>query len=181
MKKNVITITTIIILFIALFLLIIPHIKIRKNNKIKYISWHDDTSRFDENSCYDESMSYYEDWGVTVKRIEAEKKFLFYVMTIGYEEGNLCDYEFYLEEEYINNFIENAKIEVNEKNIDLKKLIENKKAIVGNKRYSTDNEKDAIEYTLDGEYNVMFVFYVDDLLVIQVGFSDEGPKFIAYK
>ena len=181
MKKKVCVITTIFILFIALFLFMLPHIKIRKNNEIKYISWHDDTSRFDENSCYDEGMSYYEDWGVTVKHIEAKKKFLFYVMSIEYEEGNLCDYEFYLEEEYINNFIENAKIIYNEKKINLKKLIENKTAITGNKRYSTDEEKQVIEYTLNGEENVLFVFNVDDLLIIQVGFSDEGPKFIAYK
>jgi len=44
------------------------------------------------------------------------------------------------------------------------------------------NEYDkAIYYVLDGKSEVMYVFYVDDLLIIQVGYSDEGPKFIAYK
>ena len=41
--------------------------------------------------------------------------------------------------------------------------------------------KESIDYVLDGKYETLYVFYVDDLLVIQVGFSDEGPKFIAYK
>ena len=37
------------------------------------------------------------------------------------------------------------------------------------------------EYKLDGEYKEMYIFYNDDLLIIQIGLSDEGPKFIAYK
>ena len=56
-----------------------------------------------------------------------------------------------------------------------------KTAIVGNKRYFGDDYNNSIDYVLDGKYETLYVFYVDDLLVIQVGFSDEGPKFIAYK
>ena len=69
----------------------------------------------------------------------------------------------------------------NNKNIDLGKLIKNKKAIVANKRYFDNPYDTQIDYILDGRHETMYVFYVEDLLVIQVGLSDEGPKFIAYK
>ena len=45
----------------------------------------------------------------------------------------------------------------------------------------SDDYENMIEYTLNGENQILYVFYVDDLVVIQVGLSDEGPKFIAYK
>ena len=38
-----------------------------------------------------------------------------------------------------------------------------------------------ITYTLNNRHETMYVFYQYDLLVIQVGLSDEGPKYIAYK
>jgi hypothetical protein len=36
-------------------------------------------------------------------------------------------------------------------------------------------------YKLDDKYEELYVFYLDDLLVIQVGNTDEGPKYIAYE
>ena len=41
--------------------------------------------------------------------------------------------------------------------------------------------KSAKEEYINGKYETMYTFYVDDLLVIQVGLRDEGAKFIAYK
>ena len=64
---------------------------------------------------------------------------------------------------------------------DIKKLIEDKEAIIGNTRYSGNDYETEIGYILNGEENVMYILYVEDLLVIQIGYSDEGPKFIAYK
>ena len=64
---------------------------------------------------------------------------------------------------------------------DLSKLIEGKKAIVSNKKYFDNDYKSSIYYKLDGVEQVMYIFYVDDLLVIQVGNTDEGCKFIAYR
>ena len=86
-----------------------------------------------------------------------------------------------MEESYINDFINNAKIEHNEYNIDIAKLIEGKEAIVGNIKYLGNEYGKAIYYVLNGKHEVLYIFYVDNLLVIQVGYSDEGPKYIAYK
>ena len=81
----------------------------------------------------------------------------------------------------IENFIKNAKICENDKNIDIASLIEGKEVIVGNTRYTGNDYTTVIFYELDGRYEEMYVFIVDDLLVIQVGSPDELPKFIAYK
>ena len=113
--------------------------------------------------------------------MDFKKILFFYKITLEYEEGNLCDYEYYLEEEYINTFIKNAKIKENNKNIDIAKLIEGKTAIEGNTRYTGNDYETFISYVLEDRHEILYVFYVDDLLVIQVGLSDEGPKFIAYK
>lgn len=180
MKKRISIIVSIIIMFV-IFISLIPLIKIDKNNTIKYISFSDDISKYDEVTCYDDGMSYYKKKDITIKEIDIEKKLFFYVLTIKYVNGNLCDSEFILEESYIENFIENAKIISNENNIDLNNLIKDKQVIIKNKRYSGNNYDTFIEYKLQGKEEIMYIFYVDGLLVIQVGYSDEGPKFIAYK
>lgn len=69
----------------------------------------------------------------------------------------------------------------NENHIDLAKLIEGKKAIISNTRYTGNNYDNGIFYKLDGRHEEMWIFYVDDLLVVQVGSPDELQKFIAYK
>ena len=180
MKKKVIIIVSVIFI-LSLFLVLLPLVKIDKNNTIKYIAFSDDISEYDEITCYDDGMSYYKKKDITIKEIDIEKKLFFYVLTLKYEKGNLCDSEFILEESYIENFLENAKIISNENNIDLNNLIKDKKVIIKNKRYSGNDYDTFIEYKLDGKYQIMYIFYVDDLLVIQIGHSDEGPKFIAYK
>lgn len=98
-----------------------------------------------------------------------------------YVKGDVRETEFILDEAYIINFLENAEIEYNDNNIDLAKLIEGKEAVVGNQRYLGNDYANGIFYELDGKYEEMYIFYVDDLLVIQVGSPDEQPKFIAYR
>lgn len=176
MKKIIILIITII-----LFLILLPHIKIYKDNKLMYISYSDDISEYEDNLCYHESVSYYEKKDISIKKIDYKKYFIFYLFTLEYEKGNLCNTEYLLEEEYIYNFINNAEIIDNENNIDIKKLIEGKTAIIGNKRYLGNDYEAYINYKLDNKEEVMYIFYVDDLLVIQVGYPDETTKFIAYK
>ena len=53
--------------------------------------------------------------------------------------------------------------------------------MVGNTRYHGNYERWALYYELDGEYGEMYIYYADDLLVIQVGSPDEQPRFIAYR
>ena len=181
MKKKVLIVLVTVVLLISFILVVLPNIVIYDDNEVTFISYSDDISRFGDVGCYDESYYYYEDLDISIYNFEVEKKGFLYFITLEYEEGNICETEYVLEESYIKKFLSDAVIEENNNNIDLEKLISNKKAIIGNTKYFGNEYDNAIYYTLDGKENVMYIFYVDDLLVIQVGYSDEGPKFIAYK
>jgi len=179
MKKKII-ISSIIFLLIVI-LLVLPLIKIDTGSKLIYLSYSDDISEYESNMCYHESICYYEKKDISIKSFDIKKYFIFYLITLEYEKGNLCDTEWQLEEEYIDNFINNAEITDNPYNIDIKNLIEGKTAIVSNTRYLKNDYQTFINYKLDGKYDVMYVFYNDDLLILQVGYPDETTKFIAYK
>lgn len=181
MKKKILISITCIIVLIIIALLLLPHITIRTENKIKIISYSDDISKYETNLCYDESYSYNEKWDVSIYEFDIKKVGMFYIITFEYEEGNVCDYEYYLEESYIKNVIENAEITYNSHNIDLEELIQDKEAIVSNTLYLNNDYTTMIEYKLNDKYEIMYIFYQDDLLVLQVGNRDEGAKFIAYK
>ena len=177
MKKIFICIS----LILFLFLLIYPFIEIDTGKKIIVFGYNEDVSKYEDVSCYDESYFYVEDKDISINNFTFSKFLFFHWIILDYEKGNVCETEYLLEEEYINNFLENAVILENENNIDLGKLIEGKKAIVSNKKYFGNDYKKSIYYKLDGKEEVMYIFYVDDLLVIQVGNTDEGCKFIAYR
>lgn len=180
MKKVLIAVTILFIVLITAFLLAYPHIEIDTGEKIIRFSYSDDFSEYDDNHSYNETYAYNEKHDVSIKSFEVKSFLCFHTIHMEYVEGDVRDWQFFLDESYIENFIENAEIYDNEKNIDLAKLIEGKTAVVGNRKYNAE-EKDGIYYTLDGEDGEMYVFYVDDLLVIQVGSPDESPRYIAYK
>lgn len=180
MKKKIIVLSLIILVITILFL-ILPFIEIRKGNKLIYIGYNDDISKYETYTCYHESVSYNEKKDISITNFDIKKIFIFHIFTLDYEKGNLCDTEWLLEEEYISNFIENAEILDNPNNINIKELIEGKEAIVSNTRYNGNDYENSIDYKLDNKYEIMYVFYNDDLLVIQVGSPDETTKFIAYK
>lgn len=180
MKKKI----WIFIAFLAVLMILLlpPLFKVRTETTIRYLSLFDDTLQYFEGpTCCNESYAYYEPWDVSFSGFTTDRIGPFYLITLEYKAGNLCDFEYYLEESYIQNFLANAVIKHNEKNIDLAALIEGKTAIVGNTRYLGNDYEISIGYILDGRHEILYVFYVDDLLVIQVGWSDEGPKFIAYQ
>jgi len=179
MKKIVIIISLIIVLLILF--LCLPYIPINKNNKLIYISYNGDISKYEDYTCYHENVSYNEKKNISIVDININKYFIFYIITLEYEKGNLCETEYLLEESYIKDFIEHAQIIDNSKNINLKKLIEGKKAIVGNTKYLGNDYETRIEYKLNDVEETMYIFYQDDLLIIQVGSPDESTKFIAYK
>lgn len=171
-----------IVVFILLFFMIVPFIKYRDNNTITYIAYKDHSFKYEEDiMCYNESYFYNKDMDISISHVEVKKYVFFYLTTIHFKEGNVCDYEYYLEEDYINNFINNAEIISNDNNIDISKLIEGRRAIVSNKLYTGNDYTNGIWYKLDGKYEELYVFYIDDLLVIQVGSRDDGAKFIAYE
>lgn len=181
MKKIGIKILKILVVILVLILVTYPNIEIRKDNKLIKLQYSDSISEFDQVTCYDDGYSYDEKRDISILQIDHKNFLFFHVLILEYEEGNICDREFILEESYINNFIENAEIEYNEHNIDIEELIKDKEAIVENKRYPHGDEVYEIGYKLDERYETMFIFYYEELLIIQVGLSDEGPKFIAYK
>lgn len=181
MKKRLINCIVIFIIILVLGLFIYPNLEFNIGNKIIKLSYSDDVSEFEDHSCYDESYFYEEKRDISIHDFEFKKFLFFHAVILEYTEGNICATEYVLEPSYINNFLENAKIESNDNNIDIKKLIEGKTPIVGNTRYFGNEYTDSIYYILDGEYQVLYVFFKDDLTIIQVGHSDEGPKFIAYK
>ena len=179
MKKKIIIIS---ILVIGLIFILLPFIKIKSSNEIKYITYTDHSFKYEEDiSCYNESYFYNKEMDISIEYVEVKKFLFFYFTTIHFKDGNVCLYEYYLEEEYINDFINNAEILYNDNNIDISKLIEGRKAIVSNKLYLGNNYLNSITYKLNGKYQDLYVFYVDDLLVIQVGSRDDGAKFIAYE
>ena len=97
--------------FIILFFIIIPFIKFRSDSTIKYIAYKDHSFKYEEDiMCYDESYFYNKNMDISISSVEVKKYLFFYFTTIHYKEGNVCDYEYYLEEEYITNFINNAEI-----------------------------------------------------------------------
>lgn len=98
-----------------------------------------------------------------------------------YIEGDFRETQFILEESYIEDFLENAEITDCPEGFDLAALIEGREAVVGNTRYLGNEYDYCIFYKLNDRYDEMYVFYKDDLLIIQVGSPDELPRFIAYK
>lgn len=181
MKKKIIIIG-IVVLFIVLLFILIPYIKIDTGTKIMYLKYNDFIDEeYEENMCYHENVSYVKSKDISINKINIEKKFIFYLFTLEYVKGNLCDTEYLLEESYIKNFISNAEITFNSHNLDIEKLIEGKTAIVSNTRYLGNEYDTFIEYKLDNKYEIIYIFYQDDLLVLQIGSPDESTKFIAYK
>lgn len=166
---------------IAVFLVIYPNIEFDTGEKIIKCSYTGDFSEFEKNQSYDERYCYNEERDISIYTFDVDNFLFFYVISMEYEDGDMRETQFVLEETYIRNFLENAEIEYNDNNINIAELIEGKEAIVGNTRYLGNDYNNAIYYILDGWHEVLYVFYVDDLLVIQVGNSDEGPRYIAYK
>lgn len=181
MKKKILIIFVIIFTLIITGLIIYPHIEFYKNGNLYKFTYSSDFSEWEQNMCYSESYSYNEKRDISIYNWDF-KEFLFFKMFIlEYKNGNVCETEYLLEEEYIQRIINEAEIVYNDNNIDLSKLIAGKKAIVGNTRYLGNDYETQMTYILDNRYEDLFVFYKDNLLIIQVGLSDEGPKFIAYE
>lgn len=181
MKKIIIITLASIILLLAAFLIVYPFIEINTGTKLIRCSYNEDFSEYEENQSYNELYCYNEKHDVSIRSFDVKKFLFFYTIHMEYVKGDFRETQFLLEESYIENFLNNAKIVSNDSNIDLASLIDGKKAVIGNTRYLGNDYTNGIFYKLDGKYEEMYVFNVDDLLVIQVGSPDELPKYIAYK
>lgn len=181
MKKKLFIIILFVVLVITL-LCLYPNIEIMKDGVIYKFQYNDDFGEFDSNHCYDESFSYNEKRDISINGWDVKKFLFFHMLVLEYKEGNMCETEYLLTESDFKRIISDAVIEENEDNINLNKLIEGKKAIVSNKRYPWNDEYHYIGFNLDGNYNEMYISRNEDgLIIIQIGNSDEGPKYIAFK
>ena len=188
LKKNkffkVFVVIFVILLVLAFSLLFIDKIKITVGNEIRYISLSSDVLWMENEeytTCYDDGLTYLKKRNITVKNIDFKKiGFLWYHRVI-FEEGNLCDYEFYIEEKDFLYMITKGEILENKDKIDLVEMIKGKEAIVGNTRYPWVEEYKYLQIKVDKDYKDVYVSERDGLLVIQIGNGDEGPKYIAYK
>lgn len=181
MKKKTWTICCGVLLIFVVCLIAYPHIEIISDGRLVIFSYTDRFPEFDKNTTLNECYSYNEERDISIYNFDQRHFLFFRVLIMEFVPGDMRQTEFLLEEAYIEHFLQNAQIKHNEKNIDLASLIAGREAVVGNTRYLGNDYETAIWYELDGKHDVMYVFYVDDLLVIQVGLSDEGPKYIAYQ
>lgn len=177
MKKYLI----ISVILLAIGLMIYPTIEIDTGHRILKCSYSDDFSEFEQNQSYNEVYCYNEKYDASIYTFDVNKFLFFYVISMEYVDGDVRETEFILEEEYITYFLKDAEIVYNDNHIDIAELIEGKTAVVGNTRYLGNDYENSITYILDDKYEILYVFWVDDLLVIQVGSPDERPRFIAYQ
>ena len=182
MKKWVILLVVLLVLAGA-FLAVYPHIEVQTEDQFIACRYSDDISEFEDDISLDECYTYYADRDISITSFNIKKFLCFYVFIMHYEEGNLIESQYILEESYIQDFLDNAVIEENLDNVDLAELIKNREAIVSNARYVPEDhdQSSAIYYQLHDQSEVMFIFELDGLLVIQVGYPDEGPKYIAFQ
>lgn len=191
MKKKVFVIIAIAAVLIAAGLLIYPHITIQQENQLIACRYSDDLSEFESQVSADERYTYYADKDVTWTGFDFQKYGPFYVLTFDIQPGNLIEGMYLLEETYISSFLDRAVIDVVEKDYkeveltkdDIAAMLDGKTAIVSNQRYTCPDYDAAyrIYYQLDDTENIMYIFEADGLLAIQVGYPDEGPKYIAYE
>jgi uncharacterized protein YxeA len=179
-KRILIALLALAVLILA-GLLAYPFVEIDTGEKLIRCSYSDDFSAYDRNHSYNEAYCYYEKRDVSIRTFAVKKFWFFYTIHMEYVKGDVRKTQFVLEESYIQSFLSRAVITDNESGIDLAALIEGREAVVGNTRYHGNDERWALYYELDGEYGEMYIYYADDLLVIQVGSPDEQPRFIAYR
>lgn len=183
MKKRNIAVICAAIVFCAVILALIvyPHLEFKAGGKLYAFRYSDDFSEFEENASYNEIYFYNEKHDVSLKTFQEDHFWIFHRFTFEYEEGDMRETMFMLEEEYIEYWLDNAEITDNPCEIDIEKLIEGKRAIVSGKKYSGNEYDKAVYYMLDGRENVLYVFESEGLTVIQVGYPDESPQYIAYE
>ena len=187
-RKNYLFIIIFITLITLLFISLYPSIEFYNDGYLYMMSYgkewdnSEDFKELEEKTCYDESYSYNKKRDISISSWDYNSFLFFKWFKVEYQKGNICATEFILEESYIKNFLENAKINKESDKVDIETLIKGKEAIISNKRYPWNENHMWISYVLDGKYEEMFIYTNDEgLIIIQVGLSDEGAKYIAYK
>ena len=168
-------------LLLASLLIIYPNIEFKKGGKFYACRYSGDIEQFEDELSPDERYGYYKKQDISVNNYKVKKFLFFYLIKMDYIEGNYMDSMYFLEEEYINAVLENAQIIENTGGINLNELLKGKTAIEGNVKYPGNEYDNEIVYKLNGETETLFVYEHGGMVCIQVGNTDEGPKYIAYK
>lgn len=179
MKKRV-WIFAVSFIFIAAFFAIYPHIEIKTENALIALRYSGDISEFDAYGTVDETYFYNKKYDISVYDFDIKNFLFFYKITMKYKDGDMRESQFLLKAEYIENLLKNWQITENEDGIDVEKMLENKRPNEENKRYPFETFSHSIYYVLDGQENVMHIGEKDGQVLIQIGNSDEGPKYISY-
>ena len=181
-----------VILFImAAVLLIYPHIIIQSGDLIIACRYSDDISQFETEVSADENYVYWEEKDVTWSGFDVKKFGPFHLIYLETEPGNTIASKYALDPGYMDQFLANAVIDVVEKDYnevdftvdDVEAILADKSPVDSGDKYTCPDYDTAyrIYYTLVEEETIMYLYEVDDLLVVQVGYPDEGPKYIAYR
>ncbi len=191
MRRKMFMILAVVVAVVALGLLVYPKITIQTDDKLVACRYSDDISEFETEVSLDECYTYYEDRDVTWTGFRFKKFGPFFVLFFDIEQGNTIQSKYVLEPGYMDVFLAGAEIDVVEKDYkeislttdDVTAMIADKTPVEGEGRYVCPDYDAAtrIYYKLDGKEEIMFIFEVDGLLIFQVGYPDEGPKYIAYE
>jgi len=170
-----------LLVLVTVGLLLWPHMEFRRDGKLYLLRYSFDWSDYEQNMSYHEIWNYDEQRDISVRNVQDESFLFFHVISMEYVPGDMREVDFLLEEQDFLDIVARAEITSNPRNVDIPALIRGKTAIVGNTRYLGNDYETMICYRLDGRYDELYIFYVDDLLVFQIGSPDETPKFIAFK
>ena len=180
MKKRTLFFAVLFIL-IAAFFIVYPQIEIKTENVLIALRYSDDISEFDTLATADETYFYNENHDISLYDFEIDNFLVFHKITMKYKDGDMRKKQFSIEPEHIENLLKNWQITENEGDVDVAEMLEGKKAIQQNERIPFDNFTHSIYYVFDGEENVMHIGEKNGQVLIQIGNSDEGPKYIAYE
>ncbi len=189
-KKMLIGLAALAVLAVAVFI-IYPKITIQSEDQIIACRFSDDPSQFETEVSADENYVYWAERDVTWSGFDVKKLGPFYVIYLETEPGNTIASKYALDPGYMDQFLSKAVIDVVEKDYkeidftlsDVKALLDGKTPVQGDGKYTCPDYDAAyrIYYHLGDEENVMYLYEIGDLLIVQVGYPDEGPKFIAYE
>lgn len=179
MKRRILFIVVPIIIIAAL-LVIYPHIEIKTENALTAFRYSGDLSEFDSLGTADETYFYNEKYDISLYDFDINNFLIFHKITMKYKEGDMREQQFLLKAEYMETLLKNWEITENADGIDVHRLLDGKEPIEQNKRIPFETFTHSIYYVLDGRENVMYIGERDGQVLIQIGNSDEGPKFITY-
>lgn len=198
---------TIIYISICFFLIIFINyksnygfiIKNNKNNLVSYVIFKKKFNNYIESlpTCYNESYYYDKNKNITITNIKTQKFIIFNKITLKYKKNNICKNEFTLEEYFIKEFIDNAKIEeitfgaCSKKQKTLKYNITNLLKEIEKEEYIKENKNISIPekcsiliniyYTLNEIPYVLNIFKTEDFIIFKNVDINDHPKIIKYK